>query len=61
MDDTSEIKNGTNFCFPVRCLEDGRIKLVPFSIAKHAQTVFDHTRDDPHAYAHLSFGPYTTV
>jgi len=28
---------------------------------KHTQTVFELTRDDPLAYAHLSFGPYDAV
>ncbi|KAK5662156.1 hypothetical protein OQA88_8061 [Cercophora sp. LCS_1] len=61
MDSTSNIENTKNFCFPIPCLKDSRIKLVPFNISKHAQTVFDFTRQDPHAYAHLSFGPYDAV
>lgn len=42
-------------------MEDSRIKLVPFTISEHAKTVFDNTRDDPQAYAHLSFGPFDSV
>ncbi|KAK4449655.1 acyl-CoA N-acyltransferase [Podospora aff. communis PSN243] len=60
-DDNIE-KATQNFVFPVpSLLEDDRIKLIPFNIPKHAQTVFTHTRDDPYAYAHLSFGPYDAV
>jgi len=32
MEDTSNIENAEKFCFPVRCLEDSRIKLVPFKV-----------------------------
>ncbi|KAK4444254.1 acetyltransferase [Podospora aff. communis PSN243] len=50
-----------NFCYPIRCLEDSLIKLVPFSIPAHAQRAYDLTSTDPQAYAHTANGPYESV
>ncbi|KAK0647128.1 acetyltransferase [Cercophora newfieldiana] len=50
-----------NFCFSVRCLEDSRIKLIPFTTAAHARKAYDITSTDPQAYAHTANGPYESL
>ncbi|KAK0624029.1 acyl-CoA N-acyltransferase [Immersiella caudata] len=50
-----------NFCFPIQCLEDTRIKLVPFEMSAHAQRAYGHTSTDPLAFAHTANGPYESV
>jgi hypothetical protein len=47
MDNTGDMKNAQSFCFPIRCLEDGRIKLVPFRVSPHFSPL--NPSDNPEA------------
>jgi len=49
-----------NFCFPVRELENKRIKLTPFIPALHADLFFRGSSSSADIYQHLPFGPYSS-
>lgn len=49
-----------NFCFPVKELENERIKLTPFIPSIHAEPYFEGTKDHPEIYEYLPLGPYTS-
>ncbi|KAL4066620.1 acyl-CoA N-acyltransferase [Scleroderma citrinum] len=47
-----------NFCFPVRDLENGRVKLTPLVPSIHADLLFQGCADHPELFQYLPFGPY---
>ncbi|KAJ2897354.1 acetyltransferase [Zalerion maritima] len=47
-----------NVCFPVRKLENDRLKLIPFKIEAHAQLAYDQGTTDPFAYAQETEGAF---
>jgi len=55
-DDTYDV----NFCFPVREMENDRIKLTPFIPAVHGELYFQGSKDHPEIYDFLPFGPFAT-
>ncbi|KAI0739348.1 hypothetical protein C8Q80DRAFT_1198197 [Daedaleopsis nitida] len=46
-----------NFCFPIRELENDRVKLTPFIPSVHGDAFWAGTRDTPEVYTYLPFGP----
>lgn len=50
-----------NFCFPVRELENGKIKLTPFIPLTHADLLFQGCADHPELFQCLPFGPYDSA
>ncbi|KAG6372492.1 hypothetical protein JVT61DRAFT_7596 [Boletus reticuloceps] len=49
-----------NFCFPVRELENDRVKLTPSIPAQHADLFFQGTSSHPELYQHLPFRPFSS-
>ncbi|KAJ5239907.1 hypothetical protein N7468_004526 [Penicillium chermesinum] len=50
----------TDFCFPVRELSDGFVKLTPFDPTRHAAPYFQGSKDHPELYSYMSIGPFAT-
>ncbi|KAF8435500.1 acyl-CoA N-acyltransferase [Boletus edulis BED1] len=50
-----------NFCFPVRELENDRVKLTPFIPAQHADLFFQGSSSHPELYQHLPPGPFPSA
>ncbi|CAL1702566.1 unnamed protein product [Somion occarium] len=47
-----------NFCFPVRELQNDKVKLTPFIPSLHAESWFTASRDHPELYDWVPFGPF---
>ncbi|KAI0795852.1 acyl-CoA N-acyltransferase [Abortiporus biennis] len=47
-----------NFYYPVKELENQRVKLTPFIPSIHGEPFFEETRRHPEIYDYLSFGPF---
>ncbi|KAF9221194.1 acyl-CoA N-acyltransferase [Gyrodon lividus] len=50
-----------NFCFPVRELENERVKLTPFVPSQHADLFFQGSSPHPKIYQYLPFGPFASA
>jgi len=50
-----------NFCFPVRELENERIKLTPYTPSIHTPPFFTLSSPHPELYTHLPWGPFPSV
>ncbi|RDX39865.1 acyl-CoA N-acyltransferase [Lentinus brumalis] len=48
------------FCFPIRDLENDRVKLTPFIPSVHAPAYWEGTRAHPEIYTFLPLGPFST-
>ncbi|KAJ3489897.1 hypothetical protein NLG97_g5897 [Lecanicillium saksenae] len=53
--------DASNFCFPICILQNDQVKLVPFSIEKHAQRFYDITKDHDEMYKYSNNGPYSSL
>ncbi|KAG6333742.1 hypothetical protein ID866_5343 [Astraeus odoratus] len=49
-----------NFCFPVKELENDRLKLTPFIPSLHAQLFYDGIVEHPQVFNYMSTGPWST-
>ncbi|KAI6127238.1 acyl-CoA N-acyltransferase [Pisolithus sp. B1] len=50
-----------NFHFPVRELQNDRVKVVPFATAPHAELFFQGSVNYPELYQYLPYGPYKSA
>ncbi|KDQ52549.1 hypothetical protein JAAARDRAFT_61854 [Jaapia argillacea MUCL 33604] len=50
-----------NFCFPVRDIENERLKLTPFMPALHAKPFYEGSKLHPELYNHIPAGPYDSA
>ncbi|KAI6131757.1 acyl-CoA N-acyltransferase [Pisolithus thermaeus] len=50
-----------NFHFPVRELQNDRVKLVPFATVPHAELFFQGSVNYPELYQYLPYGPYESA
>ncbi|KAH7886583.1 acyl-CoA N-acyltransferase [Phlebopus sp. FC_14] len=57
----SEISHDANFCFPVRELENERVKLTPFIPSQHAELFFQGSAAHPELYQFVPIGPYSSA
>ncbi|KAF9244478.1 hypothetical protein BU15DRAFT_85869 [Melanogaster broomeanus] len=60
MSASSEAPYDVNFCFPVRELENERVKLTPFIPSQHAELFFQGSSAHPELYRYLPFGPFAS-
>ncbi|PLB49977.1 hypothetical protein P170DRAFT_354701 [Aspergillus steynii IBT 23096] len=51
----------TNFCFPMKDLENEVVKVIPFDATKHAAAFFEATHPHPELWQYMSIGPFATV
>ena len=49
------------FCFPIKRLENSRLSLVPFDFSSHAEPYVQGCKDHPELFAHVPYGPFSTV
>ncbi|KAI6030231.1 acyl-CoA N-acyltransferase [Pisolithus marmoratus] len=50
-----------NFYFPVRELQNDRVRLVPFAMIPHAELFFQGSANYPELYQYLPYGPYESA
>ncbi|KAI6008879.1 acyl-CoA N-acyltransferase [Pisolithus orientalis] len=53
--------HSANFQFPVRELQNDRIRLVPFATTLHAELFFQGSVNHPELYRYLPYGPYESA
>lgn len=50
-----------DFCFPIKRLENSRVALEPFNVAKHASSFVEGCKDHPELFNYLPYGPFSTT
>ncbi|KAI0700847.1 acyl-CoA N-acyltransferase [Cerioporus squamosus] len=50
-----------DFCFPIRNLENDRVKLTPFNPSLHGDAYWAGTHAHPEVYTFLPFGPFPSL
>lgn len=50
-----------DFCFPIKRLENSRVILEPFDVAKHAALFVEGCKGYPALFDYLPYGPFSTI
>lgn len=56
-----EFHHDVNFHFPVREVENDRVRVVPFVSSLHAELFFRGSVNHPELFRFLSYGPYDST